>query len=68
MDNRKMIYLDDAIDVVSKACVEFRGIFGRCEEGLLALPPAQQEYKPVTAEDFAKSDVRKYALRFYGLV
>ena len=40
MENRKTIYLDDAIDVVSKACQEFRGIFGRCKDGLLALPPA----------------------------
>ena len=38
-----MIYLDDAIDAVSKACQEFRGIFGECKDGLLALPPAQPE-------------------------
>ena len=41
--NRKMIYLDDAIDAVSKACHELRGIFGECKDGLLALSPAQPE-------------------------
>lgn len=40
MKNRKMIYLDDAIDAVSKAYHELRGIFGECEDGLLALPSA----------------------------
>ena len=32
-----------AINVVSEACQECRGIFGRCEDGLLALPSAQSE-------------------------
>ena len=32
-----------AIDVVSEACQEWRGIFGRCEDGLLQLPSAQPE-------------------------
>lgn len=32
-----------AIDAVSKGCQEWRGIFGRCEENLLALPSAQPE-------------------------
>lgn len=32
-----------AIDAVSKACEEFRGIFARCEKKLLALPSAQSE-------------------------
>lgn len=44
MDDRKMIYLDDALDAVSEACFEFRGVFGRCEDALKALPPAQPEY------------------------
>ena len=43
MNNRKVIYLDDAIDAVSKACHEFRGIFGECEDAILALPSAQPE-------------------------
>lgn len=40
-----MIYKRDAIDVVSKACKELRGVFGRCEDNLLALPSAQHERK-----------------------
>ena len=32
-----------AIDAVSEGCQEWRGIFERCEEKLLALPPAQPE-------------------------
>lgn len=32
-----------AIDAVSKGCQEWRGIFGRCEENLLALPSTQPE-------------------------
>ena len=43
MDNRKVIYLDDAIDAVSKACQEWRGIFDRCKDSLLALPSAQPD-------------------------
>lgn len=43
MKNRKTIYLDDAIDAVSKACQEFRGIFGECKDGLLALQSVQTE-------------------------
>ena len=31
---------EDAIDTVSKACFELRGVFGRCEDALKALPPA----------------------------
>lgn len=30
------------------------------------LPPAQSEYEPVKAEDFA-NNVREYALQFYGM-
>lgn len=37
------IYRQDAIDAVSKGCQEWRGIFGRCEENILALPSAQTE-------------------------
>ena len=32
-----------AIDVVSEGCQEWRGIFERCEEKLLALPSAEPE-------------------------
>ena len=32
-----------AIEAVSKGCQEWRGIFGRCEENILALPSAQPE-------------------------
>lgn len=34
-----------AIEAVSKGCQEWRGIFGRCEDNLLALPSAQPEQK-----------------------
>lgn len=30
-----------AIDAVSEACAELRGVFGRCEDALNALPSAQ---------------------------
>lgn len=32
-----------AIEAVSKGCQEWRGIFGMCEENILALPSAQPE-------------------------
>lgn len=32
-----------AIEAVSKGCQELRGIFGMCEENILALPSAQPE-------------------------
>lgn len=32
-----------AIEAVSKGCQECRGIFGMCEENILALPSAQPE-------------------------
>lgn len=32
-----------AIDAVSEACFELRGVFGRCEDALKALPSAQPE-------------------------
>lgn len=35
----------DAIDVVSEGCQEWRGIFERCKEKLLSLPSAQPERK-----------------------
>ena len=53
MSNRKVIYLDDAIDAVSKACHEFRGIFGECEDALLALSSAQSQYEELTPEEAA---------------
>lgn len=34
-----------AIDAVNEGCQEWRGIFERCEEKLLALPSAQPEHK-----------------------
>lgn len=34
-----------AIDAVSDACFELRGVFGRCEDVLKALPSAQLERK-----------------------
>lgn len=34
-----------AIDAVSDACFELRGVFGRCEDALKALPSAQLECK-----------------------
>lgn len=34
-----------AIDAVSKACFELRGVFGRCEDALKTLPSAQPEQK-----------------------
>lgn len=47
-----------AIDVLSKACQEWRGIFGRCEDGLLALPSAQPERKNpcTTCEGLKRGD------------
>ena len=33
----------DAIDAVSNGCQEFRGVFSRCEENILALPSARPE-------------------------
>ena len=34
-----------AIEAVSHGCQEWRGIFGRCEENILALPSAQPEQR-----------------------
>ena len=36
---------NDAINVVSEACFELRGIFKLCEDALKALPSAQPERK-----------------------
>lgn len=38
-----LIDRQEAIEAVSKGCQEWRGIFGRCEENILALPSAQPE-------------------------
>lgn len=38
--NIEYIRKEDAIDTVSKACFELRGVFGRCEDAIKALPPA----------------------------
>lgn len=40
-----VIYRQAAIDSVSEACFELRGVFGRCEEALKALPAAEPERK-----------------------
>lgn len=42
---RDLISRDAAIDAVSEACFELRGVFGRCEDALKALPSAQPERK-----------------------
>jgi len=34
-----------AIDAVSDACFELRGVFGRCEDAIKALPSVQSERK-----------------------
>lgn len=39
-----------AIDAVSKGCEELRGVFGRCEDALKALPSAQQKALKYTGE------------------
>lgn len=39
------IYRQAAIDAVSDVCFELRGVFGRCEDALKALPSAQPERK-----------------------
>ena len=38
---KDLIDRQSAIEAVSKGCQEWRGIFGRCVENILALPPAQ---------------------------
>lgn len=40
---KDLIERQAAIEAVSKGCQEWRGIFGRCEENILALPSAQPE-------------------------
>lgn len=42
-DRNDVISRQAAIEAVSHGCQEWRGIFGRCEENILALPPAQPE-------------------------
>lgn len=42
-----LIFRQAAIEAVSEACFELRGVFGRCECALNALPSAQQ-WIPVT--------------------
>ena len=36
---------EEAIEAVSKACEELRGVFGRCEDALKALPSVEPERK-----------------------
>lgn len=38
----------EAIEAVSKGCQEFRGIFGRCEENILALSSAQPDEEKIS--------------------
>lgn len=40
---KDLIERQAAIEAVSKGCQEWRGIFGMCEENILALPSAQPE-------------------------
>ena len=40
-ENGELISRQAAIDAVSEACFELRGVFGRCEDALKALPSAQ---------------------------
>lgn len=56
--NKDIIYRKDAIDLVSQHTFydDYEDTDKFCLiDGLKNLPPAQQEYEPVTAEDFAKT-------------
>ena len=63
--NRKVIYLDDAIDAVSKACQEWRGIFERCEDSLLALSPAQPEPLRINLNETIKVKLTDWGKEIY---
>ncbi len=45
-----------AIDAVSEACFELRGVFGRCEDALKALPTAQ----PIASESTCEIERKSY--------
>lgn len=53
-----------AVNVVVFECGEWRGLAKTIIDELEALPPAQPEYKPVTAEDFAKTMSRNTLYSF----
>ena len=54
------IYRQAAIEAVSKACFELRGVFGRCEDALNALSSAQPEIKPIDYQDCANAMLRMW--------
>lgn len=56
-----------AIDVVSKACEECRGIFARCEEYLLALPSAEPEISRIEQELHGKTPEEQYEFLYWLL-
>jgi len=53
--NKDIIYRHDAIDIVEFECGEWSGLARTIVEAFEQLPPAQEHYEPVTAEDFAKT-------------
>lgn len=54
-----------AIDVVSKECMEFRGIFGRCKAALKALPSAQPEIK-TDGDTISRQAAIDALIKWYG--
>ena len=58
-----------AIDAVSEACGELRGVFGRCEDAIKTLPSAQPEPQwipcserlPETIDDYLVTGKMKYS-------
>ena len=58
-----------AIDAVSEACFELRGVFGRCEDALKALPPAEPElakYSPKLDNENGELISRQAAIDLVG--
>lgn len=52
-----------AIEAVSKGCQEWRGIFGRCEENILALPSAQPEQQWISCSEKPDTDRNVFIAR-----
>lgn len=51
---KTLIYLEDAVEAVSRGCEELRGTFARCEKNLNELPSVQPEknlYCQITLSD-----------------